>query len=205
MSTDILIRAADPAELPAVYELMVTGFADVFGPAFGGRPADVQRDVLVRLRQCRPEPATGLVVAIRDGKVVGATEWRTTELAGAGLLPRLLVLTRLGPVGLLRFAIRTRPIGRPPLRTGEAQLPGTVVAPGNQGLGIGRSLLAYSLEVTERAGVRIWRDLVAEENLASRAMLTALGFREVARFGPSWWQRRLGASASLVMERRAEG
>ena len=202
-SGDVLIRAAEPADLPAIYGLMVTGFADVFGAAFGGRPAEEQRDVLVRLRQCRPAPEVGLLVVVQADEVVGTTEWRTAGQTAAGLLPRLRVLIQLGPVGMLRFIVRTQSNLSWPIRAGEAQMPGTVVAPGYQGRGIGRLLMEHGLQVSAQAGVRVWHDLVAEDNLASQAMLKSLGFREVARLRPSWWQRRLGVSTTLVMERRA--
>jgi hypothetical protein len=73
----VQVRAATLADLPAVAALQVTGFAAVFGPALGHRPADEQAAVLLGLRRCRPEPATGLVVAVVDGRIVGVTEWRT--------------------------------------------------------------------------------------------------------------------------------
>jgi ribosomal protein S18 acetylase RimI-like enzyme len=200
---EVVVRDATPDDLPDAIRLLVTGFADVFGPAFGRKPVAVQQDVLLRLRHCRPEPAAGLVVAVCDGQIVGVTEWCTSDLPGAPLPARLRVLSRLGVIGAVRFVVRTLSL-RPRLRPGEAYLPGTVVAPRMRGRGVGRALLLRSLEVTAASGVHTWRDFVAESNHPSRAMLAGLGFAEVRRIRPSWWRRRLGQQVTVQVERCVE-
>lgn len=177
---DVQIRLAQVTDIEAVEKLTLQTFPSTFGPALGNRPLETQIQVFARLRQARRCPVEGCLVAMHGADLAGILMWKTAEMGEGQLGGQLRALSPLGLLGALRFLlVRTTVYSHYKPASKEAYLSGLAVVPAYRGRGIALALMRQAEEEARQAGKSFTSGFVASNNLASRAMLQKLGYREV--------------------------
>jgi ribosomal protein S18 acetylase RimI-like enzyme len=171
------IRPARLDDLESIERIALAGSPEVYRPLLGGAPAGAQVEALVGLREARPDPLDGLLVAEAAGEVVGFVRWSVAEERDAPAARQVAALRPLGILRALRFLLvallavrRYRP------QPGEAYFSGLGVVPSQRGRGLGALLVLRAEDVTASRGCVAWTCFVDADNVPSLAIFDRLGY-----------------------------
>ena len=177
---NIEIRPTTQTDIEAAETLILQAFSNTFRPVFGNRSLETQVQVHVALRRTRSQPTDGIMVAMENDTLVGVNLWKTAEMGTRYRAGLLRALSPLGPLGILRFLLvnltvywRYKPAPK------EAYLCGLAVTPTHRHQGIGLALMQRVEKVAQEGGKSFISGFAASQNLAFRALVQKLGYREV--------------------------
>lgn len=176
---DVAIRRVTEADLADAERVRLACFPHVFDVAMGRGGEDRKVAALLGLRRCAPDPTDGSFVAVTSADaVVGYTGFKLDGMPPGPVSARFgAVFGALGPVRTARFvAVRRIAFLNHVAEPGEAYISDIAVRPDHRGRGIAARLVTAVEAHTAARGATRWVALVAEHNLASRVLMSRLGY-----------------------------
>jgi ribosomal protein S18 acetylase RimI-like enzyme len=195
------LRAAVPADAPALADLVVDALWDKYRPALGSRARVGVTAIIEEALGAGPGGAGHQVVAEVEGRIAGTVHLLIGP--GAGQAPGFARLAReAGRCAAARAVLVFGLLAPPPLAADSASIDELAVAPWARRRGVGRALVEECARLTLSAGRERLTLMVTCDNEAARSLYRAAGFAEVAR--RRWIVRRwvFGAPGALILERR---
>ncbi|MEW6583435.1 MAG: GNAT family N-acetyltransferase [Actinomycetota bacterium] len=190
-----VVRPATPDDAPAVARLLATALAAKYRPAFGARA----EDALVTLVGRGAPGVSRVLVAERDGVVVGAVRLALRREHDAGLADRLV--RQIGWLRAMRAFAVLSTIADRGITADEAWVEELAVAPEARRRGVARLLLDRCEREARELGRRRLTLWVTGENTGAIALYRSSGF--AVRSRRRWPLGRLlfRAAGALRMEK----